>query len=155
MAHVAGQYHGFELLELLRISMPTPRGQEAQLDQVVETHRIAREARIDYASRKEEDDQDQFSSCVSTYLGLNLVGDAATGRAKALLLKDLLMGLAVLGGPGGVLGWVMNESFGCVERRPRWRKTALRVQAPRASWPNRYLPREKGEIIHRFVPPSP
>jgi hypothetical protein len=24
----------------------------------------------------------------------------------------------------------MNESFGCVERRPRWRKTALRVPAP-------------------------
>jgi hypothetical protein len=40
------------------------------------------------------------------------------------------MGLAVLGCPGGVVGWVMNESFGCVERRPRWRKTALRVQAP-------------------------
>jgi hypothetical protein len=56
------------------------------------------------------------------------------------------MGLAVLGGPGGVLGWVMNESFGCVERRPRWRKTALRVQAPRASWPNRYLPREKARL---------
>ena len=40
------------------------------------------------------------------------------------------MGLAVLGGPGGVVGGVMNESFGCVKRRPRWRKTALRVQAP-------------------------
>jgi hypothetical protein len=45
--------------------MPTPRGQEAQLDQVVEAHRIAREGRIDNAS-KEEDDQNQFSSCVPT-----------------------------------------------------------------------------------------
>ena len=35
--------------------MPTPRGQEAQLDQVVEAHRIAREGRIDNASGKEED----------------------------------------------------------------------------------------------------
>jgi hypothetical protein len=44
--------------------MPTPRGQEAQLDQVVEAHRIAREDRVDNASGKEEDDdQDQFSSC--------------------------------------------------------------------------------------------
>jgi hypothetical protein len=49
-----------------RSSHPTPRGQEAQLDQVVEAHRIAREGRIDNASGKEEedDDQDQFSSCV-------------------------------------------------------------------------------------------
>ena len=48
--------------------MPTPRGQEAQLDQVVEAHRIAREVRIDNVSGKEEDDQDQFSSCVETHL---------------------------------------------------------------------------------------
>jgi hypothetical protein len=27
------------------------------------------------------------------------------------------MGPAVLGGPGGVVGWVMNESFGYVKRR--------------------------------------
>ena len=40
------------------------------------------------------------------------------------------MGLAVFGGPGGGVGWVMNESFGCVKRRPRWRKTALRMQGP-------------------------
>ena len=50
--------------------MPTPRGQEAQLNQVVEAHRIAREDRIDNASNNEEDDQDQFSSCVPTDLGL-------------------------------------------------------------------------------------
>ena len=68
LPHARVSIHGLELLVVLRISMPTPRGQEAQLDQVVETHRIAREARIDYASRKEEDDQDQFSSCVPTYL---------------------------------------------------------------------------------------
>src|SRR5215218_3536125 len=49
--------------------------------------------------------------------GLKSVGEAATRRAKALLLKDLLMGPAVLGGPGGVVGWVMNESFGYVKRR--------------------------------------
>jgi hypothetical protein len=61
------------------------------------------------------------------------------------------MGPDVLCGPGGVVGWVMNESFGYVKRRPRWRKTALRVQAPRASWPDRYLAREKGEIIHRSI----
>jgi hypothetical protein len=54
--------HRPELLEVLLISLPTPRGQEAQLDQVVEAHRIAREGRIDNASGKEEDDQDQFSS---------------------------------------------------------------------------------------------
>jgi hypothetical protein len=59
--------HGLELFEVLRISMPTPRGQEAQLDQVVEAHRIAGEGRIDNASGKEEDDQDQFSSCVPTF----------------------------------------------------------------------------------------
>jgi hypothetical protein len=59
--------HGLELLEVLRISMPTPRGQEAQLDQVVEAYRIAREGRIDNASGKEEDGQDQFSSCVPTF----------------------------------------------------------------------------------------
>jgi hypothetical protein len=59
--------HGLELLEVLRISMPTPRGQEAQLDQVVEAHRIAREGRIDNASGKEEDGQDQFSSWVPTF----------------------------------------------------------------------------------------
>jgi hypothetical protein len=67
--------------------MPTPRGQEAQLDQVVEAHRIAREGRIDNASGKEEDDQDQFSSCPDV-LGLDPVGEAPTGRAEALLLKD-------------------------------------------------------------------
>jgi hypothetical protein len=54
--------HGLELLEVLRISMPTPRGQEAQLDQVVEAHRSAREYRIDDASGKEKDDPDQFST---------------------------------------------------------------------------------------------
>jgi hypothetical protein len=70
VAHLARQDHGLELLEVLRISMPTPRGQEAQLDQVVEAHRIAREGRIDNASGKEEHYQDQFSSCVPTYLGL-------------------------------------------------------------------------------------
>jgi hypothetical protein len=68
VADLARQDHGLELLEVLRISMPTPRGQEAQLDQVVEAHRIAREGRIDNASGKEEDDQDQFSSCVETHL---------------------------------------------------------------------------------------
>jgi hypothetical protein len=64
------QDRGLELLDVLSISLPTPRGQEAQLDQVVEAHRIACEDRIDNASGKEEDDQDQFSSCVPTYLGL-------------------------------------------------------------------------------------
>jgi hypothetical protein len=43
--------------------MPTPGGQEAQLDQVVEAQRMAREGRINDASGKEEEDQDQFSSC--------------------------------------------------------------------------------------------
>ena len=66
----ADRVASLELLEVLRISIPTPRGQEAQLDQVVEAHRIAREGRIDNASDKEEDDQDQFSSCVPTYFGL-------------------------------------------------------------------------------------
>jgi hypothetical protein len=81
--------HGLELLEVLRISMPTPRGQEAQLDQVVEAHWIAREGCIDNASSNEKDDQDQFSSYGPDVLGLDAVGDAATGRAEALLLKDL------------------------------------------------------------------
>jgi hypothetical protein len=69
--------------------MPTPRGQEAQLDQVVEAHWIAREGRIDNASSNKEDDQDQFSSYIPTYLGFDAVDDAATGRTEALLLKDL------------------------------------------------------------------
>jgi hypothetical protein len=64
------QEHGLDLLDVLPISLPTPRAQEAQLDQVVEAHWIAREDRVDNASGKEEDDQDQFSSCIPTYLGL-------------------------------------------------------------------------------------
>jgi hypothetical protein len=64
--------------------MPTPRGQEAQLDQVVEAHRIAREGRIDNASGKEEEeDQDQFSS---------------SGRPAAVRAEPVeLAGWAVLG----------------------------------------------------------
>ena len=68
------------------ISMPTPRGQEAQLDQVVEAHRIAREGRIDYASGKEEEDQDQdqFSSsgrpaAVRAVAGWAVLGELAAG----------------------------------------------------------------------------
>ena len=81
--HARVSIHGLELLEVLRISMPTPRGQEAQLDQVVEAHRIAREGRIDNASGKEEDDQDQFSS---------------SGRPAAVRAEPVeLAGWAVLG----------------------------------------------------------
>ena len=69
--------------------MTAPRGQEAQLDQVVEAHRIAREDRIDNASGKEDDDQDQFDSLYPDVLGLDSAGDAAAGRTEALLLKDL------------------------------------------------------------------
>jgi hypothetical protein len=70
------------------ISMPTPRGQEAQLDQVVEAHRIAREGRIDNASGKEEEeeeeDQDQFSSsgrpaAVRAVAGWAVLGELAAG----------------------------------------------------------------------------
>jgi hypothetical protein len=69
------------------ISMPTPRGQEAQLDQVVEAHRIARKGRIDYASGKEEEeeeDQDQFSSsgrpaAVRAVAGWAVLGELAAG----------------------------------------------------------------------------
>ena len=68
------------------ISMPTPRGQEAQLDQVVEAHRIAREGRINNASGKEEEeeDQDQFSSsgrpaAVRAVAGWAVLGELAAG----------------------------------------------------------------------------
>jgi hypothetical protein len=70
------------------ISMPTPRGQEAQLDQVVEAHRIAREGRIDYASGKEEEDQDQFSSsgrpaAVRAVAGWAVLGELAAGTDRS------------------------------------------------------------------------
>ena len=73
------------------ISMPTPRGQEAQLDQVVEAHRIAREGRIDNASgeeeeeeEEEEEDQDHFSSsgrpaAVRAVAGWAVLGELAAG----------------------------------------------------------------------------
>jgi hypothetical protein len=64
------QDHGPELLKVLGVSTPTTRGQEAQLDQVVEAHWIAREGRIDNASGKEDNDQDHVNFRVSTYLGL-------------------------------------------------------------------------------------
>ncbi len=68
------------------ISMPTPRGQEAQLDQVVEAHRIAREGRIDNASgeEEEEEEEDQFSSsgrpaAVRAVAGWAVLGELAAG----------------------------------------------------------------------------
>jgi hypothetical protein len=81
VAHLAHQDHGVELLEVLRTSIPTPRGQEAQLDQVIKAHWIAPQGRVDNASGKEEDDQNQFGSGPGV-LGLDPVAEAAKGGAE-------------------------------------------------------------------------
>jgi hypothetical protein len=124
------------------------------------------------------------SAPVSRRTWLDPVGDAATGRAEALLLNpkcpydgddhgnpaELLWpqrpidgrrqrlrlgsGPGCVGGQGSGVGWDMNESFGSAERQQRWRKTALPVQTPAHRRRIVTFP-EKSEIIHRFVYSDP
>jgi len=112
--------HRLELLEVLLISLPTPRGQEAQLDQVVEAHRIAREGRIDNASGKEEDDQDQFSSYVSTYLGWVRYVTLQPAEPKHFFSRILIpisesdLRVVNLAAIGSTVGTSFGSSFGAI-----------------------------------------
>jgi hypothetical protein len=124
------------------------------------------------------------SAPVSRRTWLDPVGDAATGRAEALLLNpkcpydgddhgnpaELLLASAsdrraattaeagfwawLCGGPRRRRRLGHERVLRKWERRPRWRKTALPVQTP-AHRRRIVTSPEKGEIIHRFVYSDP